>query len=315
VLFWVDGSTAIHQHSFSGAFHVLEGSSLHSSHTFEETRRYSEALRLGRVELARAELLGKGDVRPIVPGAGFIHSLFHLDRPSVSVVIRTHGLPSASPQLSYSRAGIAFDPFHKPPELAKQLQMLELLSSLGHADFEPLLRECARDNDAFGAFEILTRLREHVTPHERYVDLLESVRPAHGEIVDVLVRNAEVMRREVHLKKSRRGVRDAGQRLFLALLLNVPERRPLLDLVHAAFPEKPAVETVLGWISDLAKLDALRAWAEEATREHQERSHAVLDMAIDDVALAELRELFLGRPVAPDARILTSTVIRPLTGG
>jgi hypothetical protein len=29
-LFWVDGTTSIHQHSFSGAFQVLAGKSIHS---------------------------------------------------------------------------------------------------------------------------------------------------------------------------------------------------------------------------------------------------------------------------------------------
>ena len=34
VLFWVDGTTAIHQHRFSGAFHVMRGSSLQSRYRF-----------------------------------------------------------------------------------------------------------------------------------------------------------------------------------------------------------------------------------------------------------------------------------------
>src|SRR5436190_12974294 len=35
VLCWMDGTTAIHQHSFSGAFHVMAGSSIHSTYRFE----------------------------------------------------------------------------------------------------------------------------------------------------------------------------------------------------------------------------------------------------------------------------------------
>src|SRR5580698_1434849 len=34
VLFWLDGTTAIHQHAFSGAFHVMQGSSLESTYSF-----------------------------------------------------------------------------------------------------------------------------------------------------------------------------------------------------------------------------------------------------------------------------------------
>src|ERR1700743_3407364 len=35
LLFWLDGTTAIHQHEFSGAFHVLHGSSIHAHYVFD----------------------------------------------------------------------------------------------------------------------------------------------------------------------------------------------------------------------------------------------------------------------------------------
>src|SRR5438876_10243677 len=38
-LFWLDGHTEIHQHGFSGAFHVLEGSSLHCHYEFAAKER------------------------------------------------------------------------------------------------------------------------------------------------------------------------------------------------------------------------------------------------------------------------------------
>src|SRR5688500_16104113 len=38
-LFWMDGTTAIHQHGFAGAFHVLAGSSVHSEYGFELEER------------------------------------------------------------------------------------------------------------------------------------------------------------------------------------------------------------------------------------------------------------------------------------
>src|SRR5947209_8405025 len=36
ILCWLEGTTDIHQHMFSGAFHVLAGSSIHSRFAFEE---------------------------------------------------------------------------------------------------------------------------------------------------------------------------------------------------------------------------------------------------------------------------------------
>src|SRR5262245_60676181 len=41
VIFWLAGSTVIHRHGFSGAFMVLEGSSLHTRYTFTPRRRVS----------------------------------------------------------------------------------------------------------------------------------------------------------------------------------------------------------------------------------------------------------------------------------
>src|SRR5262245_16745461 len=79
VLFWLDGTTAIHQHSFSGAFHVLAGSSIHSEYTFTTAEQLNLRLKLGEVQLGSAELLQAGASRRIEPQDRFIHALFHLD--------------------------------------------------------------------------------------------------------------------------------------------------------------------------------------------------------------------------------------------
>jgi hypothetical protein len=41
ILFWLEGRRDIHQHEFSGAFHVLTGSSIHSMFAFENARAVS----------------------------------------------------------------------------------------------------------------------------------------------------------------------------------------------------------------------------------------------------------------------------------
>src|SRR4051812_45420516 len=52
LLFWMDGTTAIHQHEFSGAFHVMHGSSIHAHYEFEKEQAGAPVLRggKGRVE-------------------------------------------------------------------------------------------------------------------------------------------------------------------------------------------------------------------------------------------------------------------------
>src|SRR5690242_1291134 len=60
LLFWLDGTTAIHQHEFSGAFHVLHGSSIHAHYTFENATPVTPYLRVGDVKMESIELLETG---------------------------------------------------------------------------------------------------------------------------------------------------------------------------------------------------------------------------------------------------------------
>jgi len=50
VYFWMDGTTDIHEHCFSGAFQVLEGASLHTTFSFEPKETWSDHLLLGEVD-------------------------------------------------------------------------------------------------------------------------------------------------------------------------------------------------------------------------------------------------------------------------
>ena len=63
LLIWMDATTAIHQHAFSGAFRVMVGSSFHSVYEFNEHERINSQLLLGDVRLQMAEILRTGDVR------------------------------------------------------------------------------------------------------------------------------------------------------------------------------------------------------------------------------------------------------------
>ncbi|MGH7268811.1 MAG: hypothetical protein ACREJ3_00130, partial [Polyangiaceae bacterium] len=317
VLFWVDGTTAIHQHGFSGAFHVMAGASLQSTYRFAQRRRYSEHLMTGDLDLLGVELLTKGDVRPIASGRALVHSLFHLDRPSVSVVVRTPSDVLAGPQYSYSRAGIAFDPFTKTESTERKIQTLDLLRALDSPEFEPLARATVRSADAFSAFQILTHLRTRIEPHEKYIALLESVRPAHAELIDRIAAHADEERRDGYIILRRKLVKQPEHRFFLALLLNLPDRAHILDMVRRAFPERPPVDTVLAWLAEIEKIDAVHAWVTEMAKG---QATPILDVRLDARALAALRRILEGdspRDMGDDAivslaQLQRSMLLRPL---
>src|SRR5690606_15983271 len=110
LLFWLDGTTDIHQHEFSGAFHVMAGSSIHALYQFDPKHTITPHLQLGDVRMKKIELLETGTTVPIISGSKCIHSLFHLETPSVTVVVRTQNDPGTSPQFNFLPPHIALDP-------------------------------------------------------------------------------------------------------------------------------------------------------------------------------------------------------------
>jgi len=46
-LFWLSATTSVHQHAFSGAFHVLAGSSIHARYEFTSERIVNERFQIG----------------------------------------------------------------------------------------------------------------------------------------------------------------------------------------------------------------------------------------------------------------------------
>jgi hypothetical protein len=292
VLFWVDATTSIHQHGFSGAFHVLEGSSLQSEFAFRPEHRYSDRLLVGRLDLKVVEHLRKGDVRSIRTSDGLIHSLFHLDRPSVSVVVRTPKDPKAGPQYEYTRDGIAFDPFFTTDLLKRQEQSLEFLRSVEHPSFLDQARRAIEQADAYTMFRLMSWMRKAM-PDETYARLLAEIRSPHDVLLERLSRDRDEMLRERAIVYRRSRIHGKDHRFLLALLLNLPNRDRILETVRNAYPGAPPAETVRRWISELADVrleDGENALNVEMDESSQRIFAHLLEGASDAQVVARLRE-------------------------
>src|SRR6185503_17079969 len=268
VYYWLDGTTSIHQHSFCGAFQVLLGSSLLSQYAFEEKRRIDDHLKTGRIILNSVELLEAGDVREILPGKQYIHSLFHLDRPSASIIIRTQQTLSGFPQYNYLKPYFAMDPFFKSVATTKRVRGASLLLSMNHPDADEMIGELLSSSDFQTAFPVLELLYDRLannpiekafglsTGEERFEALLAIARRRHGELVDMILPVIDEVRRQNYIIYRRGQVTGNDHRFFLALLLNVPERSKVLDLVRQRFPEKDPVDTITEWVEELGSMRA-----------------------------------------------------------
>jgi hypothetical protein len=264
VYYWLDGTTSIHQHGFAGAFQVLLGSSIHSQYDFEEKEKINAHFSVGRIVLDSVELLKEGDVRQIVPGQQHIHSLFHLDRPSATVTIRTRSTPGAQPQFNYHKPYFAADPFYKSPTMLKRLQCVSLLLSMKHPQADDLIGDLLSRSDFQTAFEIIETVFNQLahdqleeafglsTSKERYEALVKIASRRHGQIVDLIPPVFEEVKRQNYLIHRRSQITSNEHRFFLALLLNVPDRVKVLDLVRQRFPDEDPVTTIIDWVEELA---------------------------------------------------------------
>jgi hypothetical protein len=113
--FWVDTETSIHDHSFSGAFTNLTGHSLNCTYRFERAAQHGEGLLTGTLSHEDADFVLPGDVRPIIAGSEFIHRVWHLDCPTVTLVARTVKRQPNLRQYSYYPEGLAVQYRSHPP--------------------------------------------------------------------------------------------------------------------------------------------------------------------------------------------------------
>ncbi len=251
ILFWLEGTTEIHQHEFSGAFHVMQGSSVHSEFDFVGARSVTPHIRIGDLRVKRIELLETGRTIPITSGRECIHSLFHLDTPSVTVVVRTHHDPGTGPQYNYLPPHIAINPMNSDYLTARRKQLLDVLETIDDPNYAPYVNEMMGSLDFERGFNMLRHAMPRLKDLDEWDEALATFQNKHGELAlgvpDTL---AECLRRET-ISQMRHFIVNPEHRFFLALLMNVQNRKDILTLVAQRFPGASPIETILGWADEL----------------------------------------------------------------
>jgi hypothetical protein len=251
-LFWLDGTTNIHDHGFSGAFQVLSGSSIETTFSFTPGHDIDGHLAFGTLHLHDAALRRTGDIRTIVPGASYIHGLFHLDRPSVTLLIRTLQEPILRYPLQYQPSGIAWNPFFKDPILERILEVVQLLDRSDDSSFDRIVGDLVAHSDAYTVFSILRRCVD--IPDQRRLDALLSCVHDH-EAAKVFAAWLTEERTLRFLRKSRGVIHETDLRFFLAVLLNSHRGDHSLGLVSSFVGgQGDAAGHVATWLRRLSKI-------------------------------------------------------------
>lgn len=259
VYFWLDGRTDIHQHEFSGAFQVLSGHSVHTVYSFALEEKINSRLLLGELRGRKSELLRCGDVRAISSGNNFIHSVFHLDRPCVSLVVRTYNEPPG-PQYLYLPQHLAFDPTFREPTCYRKLQLVQYLYVTENPERLSLLQEMLASSDLETCFKLLrsTYTKLHVVKSDpqdwrsqEWEQIKQSAKEVHGSVTLPMIQALEQDRHLRWLSKQRGLLTDLDHRNFLGITLSIRKLQDLEQLVHARYPEEEGSAQILDFIEEI----------------------------------------------------------------
>ena len=252
-LTWVDGTTAIHQHGFDGAFSVAEGLSLHVPYRFDLAETTAEDhLVAGELVMGEPEVLHPGQVRRIDAGFGFIHALFHLERPTVTIVVRNGSTGLPYPQYSYLRPGLGWDSLWSNRLVGRRLQAIGAMHRLDAPAAEAAAAEVVATAPPWVAFLAVRDALSRSGWNDQVAHLCSALRPRVGAVGELLepALQAEVRQSKVLARRNLLGERH--HRTLLALLANLPDGASVRAVIGALYPDSEPERLVLEWVAELS---------------------------------------------------------------
>jgi len=231
ILVWRSSTTAIHQHGFTGAFQVLSGGSVHARFSYRERASLGEDIGAGDLSCTEIERLGRGDVRAIHESDRGIHSLFHLEHPSVSLVLRTIDDLRFAMQHAYYRPGLRVFDARDEPEQMRMVQLSRMLARTSREKTRDVMSDVLRSAAAIDAFRMLDEIAI-ATDAAFATSLLEQAKARFEPLTSAFVDALRERERVRFMESRRESVHDPDLRFLIAVLMNAPSRRHALDLVQ-----------------------------------------------------------------------------------
>jgi hypothetical protein len=271
-LFWASSTTTVHGHGFVGAFQVLAGTSLQSLFEFEARGPKNGRCRVGRLQQTEAALLRTGATQMINGGEQFIHSVFHLGYPSVTIVVRTYGR-SVGTQYDYRRPGVAL-PYRYESTFDhltnRLLQVARLQAILKSDDLGTTVAKIGRQCDLAACFKLLETVQPILYGQQRLDVAGEVIATLAGtaglkhvtELAAALTLEQTLNR----VRKARDIVVEEDLRLFLALLLTQQEWAFVMPLVTDYTGIAEPSGTIASWIRELGRRNILNVPTDEQTQ-------------------------------------------------
>jgi hypothetical protein len=316
-LFWCSGTTSIHEHAFSGAFAVLAGSSVHSHWRFLPERTINSRMLCGRLERVSTEILRIGGVRRIRSGDRLIHQLFHLDLPSVTIVVRTYEERNRQPQYRYLPPGLAIDPEDGEGLRTRKLMFLRGMVRGQIDGLREKALQLVKTADVETVYYAFATMNTNKMDGALLAELYAVARTRHGEVVELFRQVCEGERRTRVATSLRSKVTDPEARFFLALLMLMPDREAIFDALQLQSSGAEPLATIDKLLASMSGKDTIGFEFDEINRLifrglveglDEERLLLRLRTEFRDDAVESHRERLLGQA----KRLAHLTLFRPL---
>lgn len=248
LLNWTEGSTSTHDHSFSGAFLVLQGTSFHSSYKFEKIKVINSRLHVGNLLLNQAEILRTGSVREIKAGGDFVHSVFHLSLPTCTLVIRTNIEKNYLPQLDYKGQHIAHAPDHVTFKQKHIIQSLSVAKSWGEEYYEAFFKKILISADVESLIIILNKIIHEVDSTR--LSIIKNILNTH-DLGDLIFSSFLEERGKRNCSKLKTIFKKENERLLMAAIIFLKNRKDIFKFYEDTYKEsweielKPALNALL----------------------------------------------------------------------
>lgn len=227
ILNWIDNDTSIHDHGFAGVLVQLQGTGINAMYSFEEEEKVSHNLKLGSVKLDKVEISSKGCVRVIPCGREEKHAVFHIEQPTISLIIRTHPITELSPQLNYFPPYVLID--HSATSLIfnKRLKYFRILSRLNKQLFQDQLQSTINSMSYTESYWMLLKLSKLLFDKDHIKIVKQFVNSAKGSKVR---RIREKLVTSVYARRMSMTLIDE-----IKPLLNEREERLLITAIAASY--------------------------------------------------------------------------------
>jgi hypothetical protein len=187
-----------------------------------------------------------------VSGAEFIHALFHLECPSLTIVVRNLSSETAAPQLEYRQPGLAFEDTRSEARLSMRLRGLRSLRRVDPDEADLAVRELVEAEDLWTGFRVIDSWFEQFGMNSALRGALDVLGRRYGPLIPVLEAMLDDHGRQKRIMQRRSMLDQQPHRLLMALVVNLPDGSDVQSSVEAIFPGEDSAQIVIGLVEEMA---------------------------------------------------------------